>query len=117
AKAVTFKQCAETYIASHRAGWRNKKHAGQWQATLAPTPSPDRGFAGGRGRHATRAQDLGADLDDQAGDGRSLARSHRSYIGLRQGARLSRRREPRALAQPPRQVATRALYGESGPAP
>src|SRR6516162_3054232 len=33
AKAVTFKQCAESYIASHRAGWRNGKHAGQWGST------------------------------------------------------------------------------------
>jgi integrase len=34
AKAVTFKQCAESYIASHRAGWRNEKHKYQWKATL-----------------------------------------------------------------------------------
>jgi integrase len=35
AKAITFQQCAESYIAAHRAGWRNDKHAGQWSATLA----------------------------------------------------------------------------------
>jgi integrase len=35
AKAMTFKQCADAYIASHRAGWRNAKHAGQWETTLA----------------------------------------------------------------------------------
>src|SRR5215469_7139901 len=35
AKAITFKQCAESYIAAHRAGWRNPKHAAQWPATLA----------------------------------------------------------------------------------
>jgi integrase len=40
AKAMTFKQCAETYVASHRAGWRNEKHAGQWQATLATYAYP-----------------------------------------------------------------------------
>jgi len=34
AKAVTFKECAENYIASHRAGWRSAKHAAQWEATL-----------------------------------------------------------------------------------
>jgi integrase len=34
AKAITFKQCAESYIASHRAGWRNEKHKYQWPATL-----------------------------------------------------------------------------------
>jgi integrase len=34
AKAMTFEECATTYIASHRAGWKNLKHASQWQATL-----------------------------------------------------------------------------------
>src|SRR5215470_9958861 len=34
AKAVTFQQCAERYIASHRAGWRNPKHAEQWESSL-----------------------------------------------------------------------------------
>jgi integrase len=34
AKAITFKQCAESYIASHSAGWRNEKHKYQWPATL-----------------------------------------------------------------------------------
>ena len=34
AKAMTFKACAERYIASHKAGWRNAKHAAQWTATL-----------------------------------------------------------------------------------
>jgi integrase len=40
AKAITFKECAESYIASHRAGWRNGKHALQWQATLATYAEP-----------------------------------------------------------------------------
>ncbi len=35
AKAMTFRQCAEAYIAAHRAAWRNPKHAAQWPATLA----------------------------------------------------------------------------------
>jgi integrase len=35
AKAITFKECAESYIRAHRAGWRNNKHAAQWEATLA----------------------------------------------------------------------------------
>jgi len=34
AKAMTFVACAERYIASHKAGWRNPKHAAQWPATL-----------------------------------------------------------------------------------
>lgn len=34
AKAVTFAQCAAAYIESHRAGWRNDKHAEQWINTI-----------------------------------------------------------------------------------
>ena len=40
AKAVSFKECAARYIASHRAGWRNPKHAAQWEATLATYAEP-----------------------------------------------------------------------------
>jgi len=40
AKAVTFKECADAYIKSHRAGWRNPKHAAQWEATLATYAGP-----------------------------------------------------------------------------
>ena len=40
AKAITFKQCAESYINAHRAGWRNGKHAAQWEATLATYAEP-----------------------------------------------------------------------------
>lgn len=40
AKAVSFKQCAENYIASHKAGWRNDKHAAQWPASLGTYAYP-----------------------------------------------------------------------------
>ena len=40
AKAITFKQCAATYIRAHRAGWRNSKHAAQWEATLNTYAEP-----------------------------------------------------------------------------
>lgn len=40
AKAITFKQCAESYIASHEAGWRNAKHKYQWSATLTSYAYP-----------------------------------------------------------------------------
>jgi len=40
AKALTFRQCAEAYIASHRAGWRSAKHAAQWAATLSTYAYP-----------------------------------------------------------------------------
>ncbi|MGC1575796.1 MAG: integrase arm-type DNA-binding domain-containing protein [Beijerinckiaceae bacterium] len=40
AKVITFKQCAESYVAAHRAGWRNGKHAAQWSATLSTYANP-----------------------------------------------------------------------------
>jgi len=40
AKATTFEQCAESYVAAHRAGWRNAKHASQWAATLSTYAYP-----------------------------------------------------------------------------
>ena len=32
--AITFKECAEQFIKSHRGGWKNQKHASQWENTL-----------------------------------------------------------------------------------
>jgi integrase len=40
AKTITFKACAEQYIQAHRAGWKNKKHAQQWDRTLATYAYP-----------------------------------------------------------------------------
>jgi integrase len=40
AKAITFKECAEAYVRAHRAGWRNHKHAAQWDSTLATYAYP-----------------------------------------------------------------------------
>lgn len=34
ASALTFAECAKRYIAAHRAGWSNPKHAAQWENTL-----------------------------------------------------------------------------------
>jgi ElaB/YqjD/DUF883 family membrane-anchored ribosome-binding protein len=35
AKAMTFRQCADAYINTHKSGWKNPKHTQQWQNTLA----------------------------------------------------------------------------------
>jgi integrase len=35
AKVMSFKQCAEAYISSHEAGWRNALHRQQWSHTLS----------------------------------------------------------------------------------
>jgi integrase len=40
AKAMTFRQCTDAYIASHEAGWRNPKHRQQWSNTLATYAFP-----------------------------------------------------------------------------
>jgi integrase len=34
AAGVTFRQCAERYIAAHEPAWRNGKHRAQWRSTL-----------------------------------------------------------------------------------
>jgi integrase len=34
ARRLTFGECCEKYMDAHRDGWRNAKHAGQWQSTL-----------------------------------------------------------------------------------
>jgi len=40
ARMMTFDQCAEAYISSHKAGWKNEKHADQWTNTLNTYASP-----------------------------------------------------------------------------
>ena len=40
AKAITFSECAEAYVKAHKAGWRNDKHAAQWESTLATYAHP-----------------------------------------------------------------------------
>ncbi|KRA76339.1 integrase [Caulobacter sp. Root656] len=40
ARAMTFKQAAAAYIKANKAGWKNAKHAAQWEATLAAYADP-----------------------------------------------------------------------------
>lgn len=39
-RSMTFDQCASAYIAAHKDGWRNSKHAAQWESTLRLHASP-----------------------------------------------------------------------------
>jgi integrase len=39
-RTITFDQCSQAYIAAHRDGWRNAKHAAQWENTLRLHASP-----------------------------------------------------------------------------
>ncbi len=43
AKAVTFSECAASYIESHRPGWRNEKHGDQWESTIKTYCEPEIG--------------------------------------------------------------------------
>lgn len=40
AKAKTFQECAEAYIEANRVGWKNPKHAQQWENTLSTYTYP-----------------------------------------------------------------------------
>jgi integrase len=39
-KVPTFAECAEKYIASHKSGWKNPKHAQQWPSTIEMYVNP-----------------------------------------------------------------------------
>ena len=94
ASVMTFEDCAERYIAAHRPGWRNDKHAGQWEATLATYAYPDlRPAAGGGGRYRARHEGAGADLAGQAGDREQDARPDRVGSRLGDGAAVPSRRQ------------------------
>jgi integrase len=40
AKTITFREAAETYVAAHRAGLKNLKHAAQWRTTITTYAEP-----------------------------------------------------------------------------
>jgi integrase len=43
AKLISFKDAAARYIDAHKAGWKNEKHAAQWEATLSSYVYPTLG--------------------------------------------------------------------------
>ncbi len=43
AKSISFEDCARKYIAAHKAGWSNPKHAWQWESTLSNYAFPEIG--------------------------------------------------------------------------
>ncbi|MCC6208567.1 MAG: integrase arm-type DNA-binding domain-containing protein [Gammaproteobacteria bacterium] len=40
ARAISFSECAKSYIKAHGAKWRNEKHAGQWESTIKTYAEP-----------------------------------------------------------------------------
>ena len=112
AKAMTFRQCAEAYIAAHRAGWRNPKHAAQWPSTLAKLCLPEiRRFAGAGNRRRAGHAGARADLDPKARNREPGARPDRKHPRLGNGARLSTGRKPGALARASGKPVAAALQG------
>jgi hypothetical protein len=105
AKAVSFRQCAERYIAAHRAGWKNSKHAAQWPSTLAAYGYPI------FGELAVEAVDVAlchaiarTDLAYKTGDRRAACASASKpcSIGPRRGnsAKARTRRAGAAISKP-----------------
>src|SRR6266516_2864368 len=119
AKLMTFDQCAAGYIAAHRAGWRNTKHASQWQNTLATYVSP---FFG---ELAVRVIDVGLVIRAWSQSGAPsrrrragcAAESRRCLIGLPPGGcgMLRTRRVGRAVSTNCFPAGPR--YGQSGTMP
>src|SRR5262249_50817071 len=96
AKQMTFRQCAEDYLAVNASKWRNAKHRKQWAATLTRYAYPvfgnlsvaaDGGGAGLKG--------LKPGVARKAGDGEPCAWPHRDGARLRPRGRPPRRRHPR----------------------
>jgi len=55
ATAPTFAEAAAAYVEAHRAGWRNVKHAAQWESTLAAYAEP---FIGSRSVDSIATEDV-----------------------------------------------------------
>jgi hypothetical protein len=89
ARSITFDECARAYIEKNKGGWRNRKHASEWGATLERYASP---IFGG-----LAVQDIDVGLCVRALDGIWLTRprqqrgcgAHRNRVGFRQGAGLT----------------------------
>lgn len=57
AKDMTFQQCAERYIETHREAWKNPKHAQQWESSLKRYAYP------AIGEHSVQTIDTGLVLE------------------------------------------------------
>jgi len=55
ATAPTFAEAAAAYVEAHRAGWRNVKHAAQWESTLRTYAEP---FIGSRSVDSIATEDV-----------------------------------------------------------
>ena len=111
AKAISFQDCADKYIKSHRAGWRSEKHAKQWESTIRDHAGP---IIGGMAVGDIDTQDIMKVLHQlwmAKPETANRVRGRIENILDWAGPRLPRRREPGALARPSRQASARARQG------
>ena len=89
AKAITFRQCADSYIKAHEPGWKNAKHRYQWRQTMdiACETLGDLPVAGVDTALVMKV--LEPIWHDQAGNRIPAARAHRGGAGLGHRARIS----------------------------
>ena len=104
AKTLTFKECAESYIAAHKASWKSDKHAGQWEATLQTYVYPVIGSLPVQWSNRACHEDPPADLGDQDGDGEQGPRPDRKGFRSGQGPQASFWRKPGGMARASRPV-------------
>ena len=77
ARSITFDDCREKFIASHRAAWVNDKHLKQWETTLKTYVTSVFGALPVQNVDvALVLKALQTDLDDQARDRESSSGTH-----------------------------------------
>ena len=107
-----------SYIKAHRAGWRNDKHAAQWEATLATYAEPVIGALPVQAIDTALVlkilEPIWTTKPETAGRLRGRIESILDWAKVR-GYRAGRK--PRALARPSRQAVAGALEGAQGRAP
>lgn len=113
AKSLNFRAAAATYIAAHRAAWKNDKHAGQWTATCL---SAAWRCVGACNRYCPHYESDRANLGDEARDGEPYSRQDRIHPRLGHVAWLSAGRKPGALTRSPRQTAAVTYQSSQDPA-
>jgi len=102
-KAMTFQQCAEAYVETHKASWTSRKNATQWPSSMAAYVYPVIGGLPVQGIETAHIVKVLEPIWPVKNRNRFAGpRPHRERARLGQGSRVSHRREPGPLAWPPR---------------
>ena len=118
ARQVTFRQCAEKYIAGHKAGWRSARHAEQWPTSLEKFVYPFLGNLPVDKIETAHIMKVLEPIWTVKPETASRVRGRIELVfGLGNDARLSQRREPGPLERSPAQLAPRASEDCGGRAP